>query len=312
MIKLRNENYFEKKLEMSKDKLSMAQRKLEHFDIQMEALKVRFEHDKKVYNDQAKHMQEIVADMEKRIPKLEKKLRQGYTHVDLNTGKAYKSFDDIHIAQLEAKRLETIERQRAIAEKQKKRQELRDTKDRSKLSKAEKELVIAIEIQDDMQSEDEIKANQEKELERIQKKREFYEEELFKLGNPVENIIEEALEDIEEAVETIEEVIKPEPVLLPKKALIKTPDTELDKMKEVSRQANEFKTELNGVIKEMEWLLTLHQDWMLEYTEEEGGKAIHAGRIVNGFRSWCENKGYKIELTQSSEFKTCCILFGKK
>lgn len=288
---MRDENYFEKKLEMSKDKISMAKRKLEHLDIQMENLKVRFEHDKKVYNDQAKHMQEIVVDMGKRIPKLEKKLKQGYTHYDTTTGKAYKSFDDIHIARLEAKRLETLENQRAMAAKFKERQELKE-KDRQKLSPEEKEEIIAIELQEEMQPLDEIKVNQEKKIEALQKKRKFYEAELEKLGNPIEEIIEDALEDIEEAVETIEEIIKP--VLLPKEPLIKTPDTDLEKAKEVSRQVTEFKDELNGTIKEMEWLLTQHQDWMLAYTKEEGGKAIHAGRIVNGFRSWCETKGYKI------------------
>ena len=294
---MRDENYFEKKLEVSKDTLAMAHSKLEHLDIQMENLKIRFEHDKKVYNDQAKHMQEIAKNMEERIPKLEKKLAKGYTHFDNRTGKAYKSFDDIHIAQLETKRLETLERQKAMEAKFKRRQELKDTKDRAKLSKQEQELVIAIEIQDDMQTEDEIKANQEKQIEAIQKKREFYEAELEKLGNPIIELTEEQLITIDKSFVSGSEQ---QPVLLPKEPIphidiVETPDNEISKLKSVSQQVNEFKSELNGTIKEMEWLLALHQDWMQEYAIEEGGKAIHAGRIVNGFRKWCITKGYKIK-----------------
>ena len=33
---------------------------------------------------------------------------------------------------------------------------------------------------------------------------------------------------------------------------------------------------------------------------------------INEAKNFFENKGYKIELTQTNEFKTCCILFGKK
>ncbi len=33
---------------------------------------------------------------------------------------------------------------------------------------------------------------------------------------------------------------------------------------------------------------------------------------INEAKDFFENKGYKIELTQTNEFKTCCILFGKK
>ena len=324
MIKVRNENYFEKKLEMSIGKLGMAKRKLEHFDIQMENLIVRFEHDKKVYNDQTKHMQEIVVDMEKRIPKLEKKLKQGYTHFDNRTGKAYKSFEAIHIDQLETLRLETIERQKAFAEKARKRQELKDIKDRSSLTEEDQELIVAIELQADMQTADEIKANQEKQLEDIQRKREFYEEELEKLsagvkepsatdikfdavGNEIRKepkgkiVIHDYTqgEDLPEPEITMEELEIAleedlEKEVIPHIDIVKTPNDEISKLRSISQQIGEHKDEINGMVKEMDWLLTKHQDWIDSYDLEEGGKAIHAGRIVNGFRKWCEEKGYKI------------------
>jgi hypothetical protein len=311
---MRDENYFEKKLEMSKDKLAMAKRKIEHFDIQMENLIIRFDHDKKVYNDQVKHMQDIIINMQKRIPKLEKKLAKGYTHYDVRTGKAYKSFNAIHIARLEAKRLWTLDNQRKLEEKFKERQKLKEAKDRKKLSKEQEEKLISIEIQDDMQPDDEIKANQEKQIEAIQKKREYYEKELRKLDVKIPKKIikkEISLDDLEkELMEDLEfpipeektladlektvdkDLIKKEPIA--HIDIIETPHDDISQAKSISQQIGEVKDEINGKIKEMEWLLAYHQDWMRSYTSEEGGKAIHAGRIVNGFRQWCETKGYKI------------------
>ena len=94
---MREENYFEKKLEVCKETLAGAKTKLEDLDIQIIKLTERFEHDKNLYNDQVEHMQYIVADMEKRIPELEKKIAQGYTTIDMRSGKAFKSFKERHI-----------------------------------------------------------------------------------------------------------------------------------------------------------------------------------------------------------------------
>ena len=318
---MREENYFEKKLEMSKDKLAMAKRKLEHFDIQMEVLKVRFEHDKKVYNDQIIHMQYVVTEMKKRIPKLEKRLKKGYRVFDVRANKGYKSFEDMHAAQLETKRLQLVENQRLLEEKFAKRKALKE-KPQIALTEADKEIVESIKIQESLQEDHDIEMNQEKQLENLRKKREFYEQELEKLGAEVKEpevkfdavgneIKGMKLEELEEMIKPSEikkeitldelelalekDLVKlPDKEVIPHIDIVKTPNDDVSQLKSISQQIGEQKDEINGMVKEMEWLLTRHQDWMGSYTTEEGGKAIYSGRITNGFRSWCEEKGYKI------------------
>lgn len=327
-IIMREENYFEIKLQMSIDTLSMAKRKLEHLDIQINLLKVRFDHDKKVYDDQAIHMQNIVKDMEKRIPKLEKKFKEGYTTIDMRTGKAYKSFDDHHIGLLQDKIKETELRQKAQAEAYKKKLALRKKK-RDKLSEAELDIVIAEEVRESAQPADELKTNREKEKERLEQKLADYAEQLEELKNPkkvkevefdaVGNEIPESIKKIikadpppsipaevineilEEAEDKIIELLEPLPLeSWPEtdSTVGTTPEVSieviLEEKKDIANDMRKVADLMNGETKELQWLTAKRPDWIKQFELEEGGKAVWQGRITNGFKAWCADKGYII------------------
>lgn len=111
-----------------------------------------------------------------------------------------------------------------------------------------------------------------------------------------EPIKETVIEQIKEFIEEVKETPIPSPILIEE-----SPNTELEQAKFISKQLQQTrnqlqkdKNEINGVIQEIEWLETRHPEWAMDYANEEGGRAIWQGRITNGFRAWCENKGYKI------------------
>ena len=299
-IIMREENYFEIKLRSAKDTLVMAERRLESLDIQINLLKVRFDHDKKVYDDLAIHMQNIVKDMEKRIPDLEKKIEKGYTTVDMKTGKAFKSFKDKQVGLLQDKIKETKERQKAHAEAYKQKLALKE-KNRSKLSDAELDIVIAEEVRESMQPADELKANREKEKERLQKKAEFYKEQLAKLKVPkkapiktIKAVVNDILEEAEDKI--IDELDLDSAEF--QEGVAFNPEPELEVLlAEKEDIANEFRNVadlMDGETKELQWLTAKRPDWINQFELEEGGKAVWQGRITNGFKVWCESKGYKI------------------
>ena len=305
-IIMREENYFKIKLRNAKDTLVMAERSLESLDIQINLLKVRFDHDKKVYDDQAIHMQNIVKSMEKRIPELEKKIEKGYTTIDMKTGKAFKSFKAKQIGLLQDQIKETKERQKAHAEAYKQKLALKE-KNRSKLSDAELDIVIAEEVRESMQPADELKANREKEKERLEKKAEYYREELAKLKVPKKapiKTIKAVVNDIlEEAEDKIIEVLEPLPAEL--EDVLGLDDETIGSTEapievivaEKLEIANEFRNVadlMDGETKELQWLTAKRPDWIEQFELEEGGKAVWQGRITNGFKLWCEAKGYKI------------------
>ena len=177
---MREENYFIKKLENSIETLQMAKSKLEHLDIQINLLKVRFEHDKKIYNDQTLHMQKIVSNMEKRIPELEKKLAQGYTTIDMRTGKAFKSFTERHVVLLKDK-IKASEAQQKVVVKQFKEVQSLKKKKRTSLTPEQLDAVIAEEVREEAQPPDELKANRDREMERLRLEAEAYREKIEKL-----------------------------------------------------------------------------------------------------------------------------------
>ena len=125
---MREENYFEKKLEICKETLSAAERKVEHLDIQMANLQLRFDHDKKIYNEQTKDQQLIIKEMKERIPKLEKQIEKGFKTINIQTGEGYKSFEEKHIAQLEALKQDAINNYNASVARNKAREELTEKK----------------------------------------------------------------------------------------------------------------------------------------------------------------------------------------
>jgi hypothetical protein len=61
-----------------------------------------------------------------------------------------------------------------------------------------------------------------------------------------------------------------------------------DMVQEIQKMRNGWATETE----ELEWLVNNCQDLINKYAEEEGARAIWQGRITNGFRAWCEEKGY--------------------
>ena len=320
-IIMREENYFKIKLQMSIDTLAMAKRKLEHLDIQINLLKVRFDHDKKVYDDQAIHMQNIVKDMEKRIPDLEKKIEKGFTTIDMRTGKGYKSFTDRHVSLLQDKIKETEQRQKVQAEAYKQKLALRKKK-RGKLSEEELEIVIAEEVRESLQPEDELKANREREKERLEDKAEYYRQKLAELkdpkkeepevefdavGNeiqekivkPMKEVIDDILEEAEDKIideldldKTTEDTtwIETEATAtneVPLKVIIAEKEDIANQMRDVAEL-------MDAETKELQWLTAKRPDWIAQFELEEGGKAVWQGRITNGFKQWCEAKGYKI------------------
>lgn len=304
---MREENYFKIKLQNSIDTLSMAKRKLEHLDIQINLLKVRFDHDKKVYDDQAIHMQNIVLDMEKRIPELEKKIEKGFTTIDMRTGKGYKSFTDKHVSLLQDKIKETEANQKALAEAQKQKLALRKKK-RTKLSDEELDIVIAEEVRESLQPKDELQANRDKEKERLEQKLEDYERQLEELKNPkkpkevefdpVGNEVVEPIKTIkavvndilEEAEDKIIEILEPLPAELEEIPI----EVILAEKEDIANEMRNVANLMDGETKELQWLTAKRPDWIEQYNLEEGGKAVWQGRITNGFKQWCEAKGYKI------------------
>lgn len=294
-IIMREENYFKIKLRMSIDTLSMAKRKLEHLDIQMNLLKVRFDHDKKVYDDLAIHMQNIVKDMEKRIPELEKKIEKGFTTIDMRTGKGYKSFTDRHMSLLQDKIKETESREKALAEANKQKLALRKKK-RDKLSDEELDIVIAEEVRESLQPADELEANREREKERLEEKAEYYREKLAELKAPKKPAPEVEFDTVGNE---IKEIIKADPA--PKiKEIVNEILEEADEkiIDESDLDTEEITTGIadltNGETEELQWLTAKRPDWIKQFELEEGGKAVWQGRITNGFKVWCEAKGYKI------------------
>ncbi len=226
---MREENYFEKKLETSRETLSMAENQLEHLDIQISNLKLRFDHDLKVYNDQIIHMQKIVKAMKENIPLIEKKIKDGYTSIDMKTGKAYKSFKDRHIGQLKEKVAWTLENQEKLKAIWENKQTLKKKK-REKLKPEELEIVEAEEIRESLQGKDEIVEAHEKRLEQLQKKADFYKTELETLKEPKpepDPVIFDAVGNIitKKPEETIAEILdeKPKNVIIEDPAAIKIP-----------------------------------------------------------------------------------------
>lgn len=262
---MREENYFEKKLESSKETLVMAERRIEHLDLQILKLKERFDHDMKVYNDQTTHMQNIVDEMKKRIPGLEKKLKEGYKAIDLRTGKAYKSFKARHEGQLQAKIDEADAREKAFEEKVKHIEELRERKKKGKkLKEEDMEIVEAEEIRESLQPEDEIQEAKEGQIELLKQKREALEAKLEELQSKV----------------------------------IKEPDTPLDVIIEEKHEvANEMRTvaeAMNGEAKQLQKVIEECEDMIEEYAQVEGGHAVWQGHLTKGFVSWCKEKGYEL------------------
>ena len=67
---MREENYFEKKLEVSKDTLAYTISELESVDIQIKRLTQQYKYNLDLYNKKTIRLQEIKANMESRIESL--------------------------------------------------------------------------------------------------------------------------------------------------------------------------------------------------------------------------------------------------
>ena len=100
-------NYFEQKLQISKDNLAYTISQLKSADIQIKTLIKRHEYDLEIYNQKVSHLQQIEKNMKERLISLQKKIDDGFTHIDMNTGKAYKSKDAMHKAHLAQKAQES-------------------------------------------------------------------------------------------------------------------------------------------------------------------------------------------------------------
>ena len=222
---MRKENYFVKKLQIVKESMLYAKSTLDHLDVQINLLKARFDHDKKVYNDQAIRMQQVIRDGEKRIPELEKKIAQGFTTIDMRTGKAFKSFSDRHIGLLQDKIKKTEDKQKEVVKKRKEIDSLKK-KPRKKLNPQELDAVIAEEVREEAQPPDELKANRDKEMVRLKKEAEAYREKI------------EKLESLKKELAIREKKGKPEEVKIevpiPKEELKEDQEAILEEVKEIA------------------------------------------------------------------------------
>lgn len=93
-------NYFEQKLLISKDTLSYTKSQLESIATQIKVFIQRHEYDIKIFNQKVSHLQQIEKNMKERIISLQKKINAGFVAIDMKTGKAYKSRDEMHKAHL--------------------------------------------------------------------------------------------------------------------------------------------------------------------------------------------------------------------
>jgi chromosome segregation ATPase len=71
-------------------------------------------------------------------------------------------------------------------------------------------------------------------------------------------------------------------------------DDVIEDRKLASNELKEFADKLNGETVQIEWLKEHHQDWIKQYSDEEGGQAIWRGVITKGFKAWCDEKDYII------------------
>lgn len=252
---MREENYFEKKLEISKDTLAYTERQLDHFDIQIKKLTEVYEYNLEQYNKGVIRLQEIKANIGPRIESLQKKIKLGYTTIDMRTGKGYKSVDARHKAILNQKIKEAEDRYKAM-------KKAYDTK--KKKGEIPKPVVEA-------PTGEIMESQQERELRLLKEKWARLESQRKELELKKKEEAKKAKEEAELKADTPYEEGEPMPI----QNVLGPIDETL-------------------AYKDSEWLLTTHQDWILQYTNEEGGKAIWQGRITNGFKAWCETKGYKI------------------
>ena len=230
----------------------------------------------------------------------------------LKTGKGYKSFKDRHISLLQDQIKDTEAKQKAQAEANKQKIALRKKK-RSKLSDKELDIVIAEEVRESLQPKDELKANSEREKERLEAKAEYYRQKLAELketpkkkkevefdavGN-IKEVIDEVLEEAEDKIIDILDLDKtPEATTWIETEATATNEVPLKviiaEKEEIADEMRRIADEMNGETKELQWLTAKRPDWIAQFELEEGGKAVWQGRITNGFKQWCEAKGYKI------------------
>lgn len=289
---MREENYFKIKLENCKETLAMAQSKIEHLDIMMENLRIRFEYDQKVYNDQAIHMQEIIKDMKTRIPKLERQIKKGYKAVNIRTGKGYKSFEARHKAHLEAKRLEAEANYEAAQARIKKKHNLLEDKNKA-ITPEEKDILHAAQIQADMQPEEDIKTLEEKQLENLRKKQEYYEQQIKELQEKAKGPIQKEEPYIKSGLKS-----PWEPNDAPTEADQK-PQTKKEFIEEIEKAAEAAQQKAEEASKAIQFyadnLERIPPTWIVEFETRFPKKAIWQGRITNDFKDFILENGWAHE-----------------
>ena len=91
MDKKDSKEYFKIKLQVVKDNLVHTNTVLGNLDGQLRQLDLVYEADKAKYEARIKHFQELQRADEARIKDIEKKISDGYSYIDMKTGKAYKT-----------------------------------------------------------------------------------------------------------------------------------------------------------------------------------------------------------------------------
>jgi hypothetical protein len=263
---MKDENYFEKKLEIAKDNLVYTESQLEHFDIQIKRLTEVYEYNLNNYNIKVKRLQEIKATLEKQIPSLEKKIEEGYQYLDQRSGKSYKSYMAWHKADLKQKAEESEKNYLKF-------------KRAYELKKRKKELPRPVV---EAPEGEVIESQKERELRLLREK-------LDKLNAQREELEATKKKESESIAEPPEPETIPEPVIFESDMTVI-----IEEKKEIADEMRKVAADMNGETKELEWLLTTHQDWIERYNVEEGGNAVWQGRITNGFKVWLETKGLKL------------------
>lgn len=255
----KEENYFKKKLEISKDILSYTLSQLESADIQIKVLIQRHEYDLGIYNQKIAHLQQIETNTKKRLISLQKKIDAGFVAIDMNTGKGYKSraaMHKAHLAQQAQESKDNYEKSKAVYVLKKKKGEIPKPVVEPPTgevieSQSERELRLLKE------KSDELEKQQQELKDKMKAEKKAAKKEVLTLDD-----LEKEIEDV---VEVLDELKKDEDAEIILNSLGPIDETEINKD-------------------------TITTEWIEEYEEETGKKAIWKGMLTNGFKDFIEAK----------------------
>jgi len=286
------DNYFEKKLELTKDNLAWTIQEIKNIEIQMERAKIEFDEKIRTGNEGINRLESIQSKAKKDIKHYEDMIEKGYKFIDIRTGKAYKTEANLQ-QQFLSEKTPVVEPPEdfAISEEVRKIElELENKRQEKARLKAERKARQRAEAEALKRRQEEVRIKVEAEAKRRleQAKRIREAEESARIAEE-KRIKEEAENIAKEEAKRIKETF-----------IIESKDNELEKMKATRNQIQQVKEELNNKISNEEkdklWIETTTQGQTLAnlYKQQEGGNAIWNGVVTKGFRTFCKENNLKI------------------